>query len=225
MKTKTGDLFWGCILLIWISIMVIPSTRMAFIDATKIHPYFAGFIKFFILATMGDWLGVRIIYGDWSIPKGFVFKAIVWGILGIMITLVFTIFAGGTEIAQSSNLLPFHGSKIAHAFFSSTVLNLTFGPMLYIYHKFGDLMIDFHIERDGSKITLKSFVDKIDWYSMVSFSWIKSCTLIWIPCHTIVFLLPAEYRVLTSAFLSILLGVLVAISKRQRTSGLQSANV
>lgn len=217
MKNKNGDFIWGSVLLLWILILAIPTTRVVFIAVTDAHPYIGGFFKFFILASMGDWLGVRILKDEWIIPRGFILKAIVWGIIGMMITLVFTVFTSGAGAAQSAGRLPFEGSKLAQAFFGSTIMNLTFGPMMYIYHKFGDLFIDVKYERNGGKVTVRDLVDRVDWYTIVSFSWLKTCTFIWIPCHTIVFLLPVEYRVLASAFLSILLGILVAVSKKGKS--------
>ena len=214
MKNGKGDFMWGAVLLIWILILAIPTTRVVFIQVTDVHPYIGGFFKFFILASMGDWLGVRILKHEWIIPKGFIFKAIVWGVIGMMITLVFTVFTSGAGAAQSAGRLPFAGSKLAQAFFGSTIMNLTFGPMMYIYHKFGDLFIDVKYEKKGGKVTVKELVDRVDWYTIVSFSWLKTCIFIWIPCHTVVFLLPPEYRVLASAFLSILLGILVTVSKK-----------
>ncbi|MGV8981032.1 hypothetical protein [Clostridium sp.] len=214
MKNKKGDFLWGAVLLLWILVLAIPATRTVFIETTDAHPYMGGFFKFFILATMGDLLGVRILKGEWIIPKGFVFKAMVWGIIGMMITLVFTVFTAGTAVAQTTGKLPFAGSKLSQAFLGSSIMNLTFGPMLYIYHKFGDLFIDLKYEKKGESITVKDLVDGVDWYRMVSFSWLKTCIFIWIPCHTLVFLLPLQYRVLASAFLSILLGILVALSKK-----------
>lgn len=213
---KKGDFLWGFVLLIWIVILAVPSTRIAFIGMTEAYPYIGGFFKFAILATMGDWLGVRILKGEWIIPKGFIFKSIVWGVLGMMITLLFTVFAGGAAVAQTAGRLPFAGSKFATAFFGSAIMNLTFGPMMYIYHKFGDLFIDLKYEKKGGKVTVKNLVDRVDWYTMVSFSWLKTCIFIWIPCHTLVLLLPSQYRVLASAFLSILLGILVALSKKKK---------
>ncbi|WP_077849101.1 hypothetical protein [Clostridium puniceum] len=214
MKNKKGDFFWGVVLFIWILILAVPSTRITFIEVTDAYPYVGGFLKFFILASMGDWLGVRILKGKWIIPKGFIYKAVVWGIIGMMITLVFTVFTAGTGAAQAVGKLPFAGSKLAQAFLGSTIMNLTFGPMMYVYHKFGDLFVELSYEKKISELTVKDFVDRIDWYTLVSFSWIKTCTFVWIPCHTIVFLLPPEYRVLASAFLSILLGIIIAVSKK-----------
>jgi hypothetical protein len=130
------------------------------------------------------------------------------------ITLIFNIFITGVAATQAAGKLPFAGSKLGLAFLASTTMNLTFGPMLYIYHKFGDLYIEQRVDSKTGKVTVKALVDKVDWYTMVSFSWLKTCTLIWIPCHTVVFLMPPQYRVLTSAFLSILLGILIAFSKK-----------
>lgn len=214
MKNRKGDFLWGFVILIWVLILVVPSARAVFIKVTDMHPYMGGFVKFAILASMGDLLGMRILREQWIIPRGFIYKALVWGVLGIAITLVFTVFTAGAAAAQTAGRLPFAGSKLAQAFFGSAIMNLTFGPMLYVYHKFGDLFIDTKYEHRGGKVTVRELVDKVDWYTIVSFSWMKTCIFIWIPCHTIVFLLPPQYRVLASAFLSVLLGVLVAASKK-----------
>lgn len=219
MKKIYGDITWGALLLVWVIILVNPVTRTGFISFTTVHPYFGGFIKFAILASMGDMLGGRILTGGWKFPQGFLFKALVWGILGMMITLVFTVYFAGAAGAMASGKLPFADSKFALAFFGSLIMNTTFGPMMYIYHKFGDMFVDFMYEkRNGSytgKITVAAMVNRVDWQTIVGFSWLKTCLLIWVPCHTVVFLLPEEYRVLASAFLSILLGILVAVSKKK----------
>lgn len=214
----TGTILWGALLLVWVLVLSIPVSRTAFISFTEVHPYVGGFVKFAILATMGDVLGARILNGKWQMPQGFIYKAIVWGVLGMVITLVFTVFMAGAAGAQANGRLPFADSTFAHAFFGSMIMNLTFGPMMYVYHKFADLFIDMKIEQKLGKlkgaITLKAMVERIDWYGLVSFSWLTTCLFIWIPLHTAVFLLPAEYRVLASAFLSILLGALIAFSKK-----------
>ena len=209
-----GDIIWGAVLALWIAILVIPVSREAFISFTSAHAYLGGFVKFFILASMGDMLGARMINGQWKFAQGFFFKAILWGVLGMAITLVFTVFFTGSEGAMTSGRLPFAGNTIMHALFTSILMNITWGPMLYIYHKFGDLFIESRYEHPKEKTTVKELIGKVDWNSMVSFSWLTTCTCIWIPGHTLCFLLPGEYRVLASAFLSIVLGVIVALSKK-----------
>lgn len=116
--------------------------KAIFYNSFKNHPYRSGFIKFALLATMGDLLGTRISMGNCIIPKGLLYKAIIWGMISMMISLVFTVFMQGTRSAQTVGLLPFEGLIFAQAFFGSTIMNLTFGPMLMVYHKFLDLFVD-----------------------------------------------------------------------------------
>ncbi len=220
MKNLKGNIIWGMLLLGWILMLSIEGSRHLFIEVTEAHPYVGGFVKFSILATMGDILGARIMNGSWKLPQGMIAKACVWGILGIMITLVFSVYVAGAAAVQSAGKLPFAGSRLALAFFASTIMNLTFGPMLYIYHKFGDLFIDMSIEKRRGNlpegITVVGMVSRVDWLSMVGFSWLKTCLFVWIPAHTLVFMLPEQFRVLASAFLSILLGIIVAIAKKEK---------
>lgn len=212
---KKGDYIWGLALLAWILVLAVPVSREAFMSYTGAHPYIGGFIKFSILATMGDLLGIRLIRGNYAIPQGVIPKAINWGVIGMMVALMFTLFMGGASVAQQAGLLPFAGVSAAQAFFGSAVMNLTFGPMMMFYHRIVDLWIDSFYEKKG-KASLSSLVDKMDWHSLVEFSWAKTCIFFWIPAHTIVFMLPAQYRVLVSAFLSIALGLLVAFSKKEK---------
>lgn len=212
---KKGDYIWGLALLGWIVMLAVPSSRAAFMEFTGAHPYIGGFIKFLILATMGDLLGIRLIKGDYFIPQGVIQKALNWGVIGMMATLMFTLFMGGASAAQQAGLLPFAGVGLAQAFFGSAAMNLTFGPMMMFFHRIVDLWIDSFYEKN-KKATLGSLVDKIDWHSLVEFSWAKTCLFFWIPAHTIVFMLPSQYRVLVSAFLSIALGLLLAFAKKEK---------
>ncbi|EQB89040.1 hypothetical protein M918_22160 [Clostridium sp. BL8] len=56
-------------------------------------------------------------------------------------------------------------------------------------------------------------IKTIDWYGYIGFVVCKTIPIFWIPAHTITFLLPSEYRVLTAALLSIVLGAILATSK------------
>lgn len=212
---RKGDCLWGAALLIWVFILLVPSTRTVFMTATAAHPYVGGFVKFAILATMGDLLGIRILLGRWSIPEGVPYRVAVWGIIGLMITLVFVVYPSGVAAAQAAGMLPFNNSILARAFFASTIMNVTFGPMMMAFHRFSDLFIDTKYEKKG-KVTAAELIEKNDWNSLVEFSWLKTCPFFWIPAHTLVFLLPGEYRVLVSAFLSVALGTLLAVAKKQK---------
>ena len=212
---RKGDLFWLLGLLAWVLILVIPATREPFMAYTSAHPYIGGFIKFLILASMGDFLGVRMNKGRYDIPKGIIMRAIIWGLIGMMVALVFPFFISGAAAVQSAGLLPLEGNRYAHALFGSAVMNLSFGPMMMVFHKFTDLAVEAYYKGERP-ITLPMLVDRINWHSVVEFTWAKTCIFFWIPAHTIVFLLPSSYRVLASAFLSIALGFLMAMANRKK---------
>lgn len=66
---KKGDFFWLAGLAAFIVILVVPASREIFVKFTTEHAYLGGFIKFFLLATMGELLAIRIVTSDWDIPK------------------------------------------------------------------------------------------------------------------------------------------------------------
>lgn len=212
---RKGDIIWGALLLLWILILTIPVTRHGFEALTGRIPYTMGFIKFFILATMGDLLGGRILKGEWIFPDNMFLKGVIWGTIGMMVTLLFPLYNGGVISAMDKGILPFKGSKFFTAFFTSTVMNTTFGPTMYLYHKLMDTWLDKSVA-----LKRRSRVDEVaqsvDWNTFLGFSLLKTLPFVWIPLHTCVFFLPPAYRVLASAFLSIVLGVLVALSRKKK---------
>ncbi|BEP30050.1 hypothetical protein [Helicovermis profundi] len=209
---KKGDFIWVGSLIAIILLLVVPSTHKVFISATASHPYFVGFLKFAILATMGELLAGRIVGGNYKKHNGLIAKACVWGFLGIVITLIFNIYAAGVIAAQGKGLL-LSGAPILFAFFTSAIMNLSFAPTMMAFHRFTDTFIDMKYE--GKNPNISSVAKTIDWDSFVSFVIVKTIPLFWIPAHTITFLLPAEYRVLAAAFLSIALGAILAFAKRK----------
>jgi len=48
----------------------------------------------------------------------------------------------------------------------------------------------------------------------VNFVLLKTIPFFWIPAHTLTFLLPKEYRIVIAAFLSVVLGVILALDDK-----------
>lgn len=184
------------------------------------------FIKFGILATTGEIIGLRIRTGGYHIKNfGIVPRAIVWGLLGLAINMAFIIFATGTpafmeymglsgavSAFKSTNFSALH---LFTAFCTSAAMNLIFAPVMMTIHK----VTDEHITRtEGSflkflkPIKVRSIFNSINWDVMWSFVFKKTIPLFWIPAHTITFMLPSNYRVLMAAFLGIALGVILAVA-------------
>jgi len=219
---KKGDLIWGAALAAFVAMLIVPASREAFIGFTSTYVYLGAFLKFVILATMGELLGGRIATGDWSKPPGLVWRAIIWGFFGMAIALVFTIYNAGAIAAMAKGILPGgglegFGGTFLTAFFTALIMNVTFAPMLFTVHKFTDTALDLKYGEKRKGITLNLLIEKIDWNSLVKVTWLRYCLFFWVPMHTLVFLIPSDYsdyRVLASAFLSIVMGVIGAVTKK-----------
>jgi len=209
---KKGDFIWGGLLVLVILFFVLPTTNEFYSSFGLDHPFIMGFIKFFVLGTMGEVLAPRLITKQWNLPKGLLYRASIWGLIGVSLVIIMPLFNIGVHSLQDMRLLPFAGNKFAIAFFTSLIMNLVFAPTMMMSHKYTDAMIDLYYE--NCKLpSVKEVVNKIDWQGFIGFVCFKTIPFFWIPAHTITFILPSEYRVLAAAFLGIALGLLVAIPK------------
>jgi hypothetical protein len=208
---RKGDVLWGVALCAVITLFIVPATASFLLDATARHPYPMGFAKFAVLATMGELLTGRISRGAWSIPAGLFPKAAVWGVVGILVVLMFGLFSGGVAAAADKGLLPVGNGTlktILLAFWTSALMNLTFGPAFMAAHRVSDAFID--ARAAGEKPRVSEVVSKVDWKGFISFVVGRTIPFFWIPAHTVAFLLPPEYRVLMAALLSIALGAILS---------------
>ena len=210
---KKGDVIWVAALIGIIAFLLSPITHKGFIVFTTSYPYIAGFLKFSILATMGDLLAFRLVTSDWKIRKGFLFRAFIWGFLGMVIVFIFNFFAAGVTTAMENGILPGAEYALAFAFFTSAIMNLTFAPVMMGFHRLTDTYADLKFIEGRKNLKLKQVSDEIDWDNFISFVVLKTIPAFWIPAHTITFLLPSEYRVLVAAFLSITLGAILSFAK------------
>ena len=181
---------------------------------TKGHPLAMGFAKFAVLASMGELLSFRMRGRGWVMPMGMGWRALVWGILGALIALMFPVFNAGAQAAMSLGLLPGMGSAfqaLAIAFWTSTLMNVTFGPSMMCAHRLSDAYIELcggHVF--SRRVRFSDLISHVNWQSFFGFVIATTVPLVWIPAHTLTFLAPPEYRVLIAAFLSIVFGALLA---------------
>lgn len=188
------------------------------------HGMVTSFIKFAILATFGETIGLRLRTGSYNQPGfGIIPRAIVWGFLGLTINMAFIIFSKGTipfleymGMKNPGNILSgsLSAAKVLAAFCISTTLNLIYAPIMMTLHK----ITDTHITNNGGTVAgllkpikMGSIMANMDWRVQWDFVFKKTIPFFWIPAHTITFLLPADFRVLFAAILGIALGVLLSI--------------
>lgn len=189
------------------------------------HPYLMAFLKFMILSSIGEMLGLRIKQGVYHYNGyGIIPRAIVWGILGVMIAVAMKIFSSGVPVMLESwgldgMVTAMKGetgwAKLIDAFCISTAMNCFFAPMFMTLHK----VTDTHILNCGGKISslitpikFGDILASLNWRVQWSFVFKRTIPLFWIPAHTITFLLPADYQVLFAASLSIVLGLFLSIA-------------
>lgn len=216
---KKGDLVWLFVFFLVSSVMLVPASHAVFVTVTKSHPYMMGFIKFAILATMGELMAIRLIGGSWKKPAGVIPRSVIWGLIGMLIVLMFEIFSAGVGSAIAKGLVWSGKGEFApylKAFWTSAIMNCAFAPVFMIGHRITDTYIDMAW---GENIPLGSIrfpdvIARIDWKGFFTFVVGKTIPFFWIPAHTITFITPPEYRVLIAAYLSIALGAILAYAKR-----------
>jgi hypothetical protein len=226
---KRDLIFIACLIVFFLPFFVSNQVFDFYSSFNKAHGMIMSFIKFALLATLGEVIGLRISEGVYN-KKGFGLlpRAIVWGFLGLTIKFAFIIFSvgapafveylgvSGVSQAMENGFTP---TKLLGAFSISTSLNLAYAPVMMTLHK----ILDNHIL--SNKGTLSGFFSPIkfgeiminlDWLTQWNFIFKKSIPFFWIPAQTITFLLPKEYQILFAALLGIALGVILALANLKK---------
>lgn len=217
-----------CVLFFLLPFFIFPSLYEAYHCFNAEHGMVMSFIKFGLLSTLGEMIGLRISTGVYN-RKGFGIlpRALVWGVLGLGINMAMIVFSQG--VPQFAAYLGVQGAsdmlngamgiqKVLMAFAVSVAMNSIFAPVFMTLHK----VTDTHILATGG--TLKGFLTPIpmaktlqnlNWNVQWGFVFKKTIPLFWYPAHTVTFLLPGSARVLFAALLGVVLGVLLAVAARK----------
>lgn len=201
----------------------------AYKQFNQAHGMMMSFVKFGVLATMGEMLGLRISQGVYNRNGfGLLPRALVWGVLGMFINGAMIVFSRGVPhlmeymgMAGAVDIIngPFGFGKVMVALAISVCMNTIFAPVFMTFHK----ITDTHILVQGG--TLHGFfkpipfvmiLRQLNWDAQCNFVFKKTIPLFWYPAHTITFLLPGELRVLFAALLGVVLGVLLAVAARKK---------
>jgi len=189
-------------------------SRDSFLRFATEYRYIGGFIKFFVLASLGDILSSYIKHKRFVTPSYFFLRGIIWGIIGLLIVIMFPLYYEGVSMLFKENLLPFE-SNFTQALYTSILMNITFGAVMMLGHFTSDGYLDFRNE----KLSIKETMEKLDYPQFMQRTFFKVIPLFWIPAHTITFLLPTEFRVLFAATLGIALGFILGMTKRMNNNG------
>lgn len=230
---KQDVVFILCVVLFFLPFFISDGVYDFYKQFNQEHPFIISFIKFAILSTLGEVIGLRIRTGKYSEPGfGILPRAIVWGFLGVGIKVAFIIFAGGApnvlklvglhfptanpaDILNQNFFEHFSWLQLLTAFTVSVTMNTFFAPVFMTIHKITDIHI---IENGGTlagffrPIQFARIMTHMNWKVQWDFVFKKTIPLFWYPAHTITFLLPPEYRILVAALLGIVLGILLSMA-------------
>lgn len=235
---RSDIIFIVCVVAFFAPFFIFEPVYEGFLWATRNHPFLMSFVKFGILSTAGECIGMRIRTGGYA-PKGFgvVPRGITWGFLGMLISAAMVIFSNGVPVVlQDLGIAPAgettYGELIKRsivethswyhagaAFAISVFMNCLFAPVFMVLHKVSDT----HIMNNGgtlkgyfSRVHFKEIFVGLDWATIWGFLFKKTIPLFWIPAHTITFMLAPEYRVLFAALLGVMLGVFMSLATRKK---------
>lgn len=209
----------------------IPGAWDGFSRATSARPFLMSFVKFAILSTVGEMIGLRISKGVYY-QEGFGIlpRMVIWGMLGMFICGAFIVFKAGTVslygvlgLEQAAVWFapgaPLTWGKVLVAFTVSVLCNSFFAPVFMTFHKISDT----HIRNTGG--TLRAYFStpmpvgrilrNMDWDTQWNFVFKKTIPLFWYPAHTLTFLLPGNVQILFAALLGVALGVILAVANNR----------
>jgi len=223
---KKGDLILVLlIILLFLPFFISRQVYEFYAEFNSSHGFVTSFIKFAVLASIGEVIGLRIRKGRYDLRGfGLLPRIIVWGFLGIAIKGAFVIFSAGTPailsylgMTESASSLngPLSVQKVIVAFSISLALNLVFSPVLMTFHKITDshIMINYGSLRClVTPIGFRSILSGIDWNIHWGFVLKKTIPFFWIPAHTITFMLPVDFQILFAAVLGVVLGIILAFA-------------
>lgn len=225
---KRQDLFFaGFIALLVVPFLVSEAPYEIYTQLNAAHAYMLAFLKFAILATLGEMFILRLRSGAYTYPNfGIAPRAIIWGIFGVWIAIAMKTFAMGAPVmvetlgvngvVDAMRASGFSAEKLLGAFSISVMMNTAYGPVFMTMHKITDIHL---AENKGAlsalwtPIAMRRILSELDWDTQWNFVFKRTIPLFWIPAHTVTFMLPASQQVMFAALLSIALGVLLTVSK------------
>lgn len=204
---------WVLVIGAVVALLLMPAGREVFEAATRSAPYPMGVLKIGLLGTMGELLGAKIVTGRWKLRGIRLWqRTAVWAFLGVVFTAVFPLFSFGVDGLLDKGLLPGKGVGTLTAFWKSFFMNIIFAFPMMVFHRITDTLIDRN-QLLGRWPLVQVFVG-IDWRNMFRVVG-AACLWFWIPAHTITFVLPPEYRVMSAALLAIVLGTILGFAKKR----------
>ncbi len=161
-------------------------------------------IQFAILGTLGEIISHLMRTRKPGLPctgRQLLAKMLAWALLGVIIKYGFAGMKGFTRALVDHHLLPAAcAGGIGWALAVSVLTNTFFGPQMMAFHRLEDNLI----------LRQRGFAGiQTAWWTLLWF---------WIPAHTVTFSLPREYQIGLAALWSLVLGIILGLTRRPRAT-------
>ena len=163
----------------------------SYVELVKAYPLYTAMLQFAVLGTFGDVISKWMQQGRVFMPykaQILILKMLEWAFLAITIKYAFVGFQGFVDSLVSHQLLPELG-LFGRAFAVSVAMNLQFGLLLVMLHRFLDNLI----------------AQQSNWKNIDKGMW--SLIWFWIPAHTVTFMLDKPYQIGLAAIWRVVLGL------------------
>ncbi|MFH1840095.1 MAG: hypothetical protein ABH849_03020 [Nanoarchaeota archaeon] len=174
-----------------------------YLNFLKNYPLISSALQVAILGMFGELLAARIRLGKWYFfgKRQFITKVLIWGFLGITFKYAFAGFFGFVDalIHKGFWFASAENNLILKAFSVSLFTNLIFGPVMMLFHRWTDNIIE------DKEMNWKSLQKA--WLTLLWF---------WIPAHTITFSLPSHLQVSLAAIWAVALGIILGFFARSK---------
>lgn len=164
------------------------------------NPLLSAAIQFAVLGTLGEVISASLQSRRPALPctpLQLLGKVFAWALLGVIIKYGFAGMKGFTSALLEHNMLPaLFASGVGWAFAVSVLTNVFFGPQMMAFHRVEDNLI---LGRRG--------------FAGITTAW-KTLIWFWIPAHTVTFSLPVDYQIGLAALWSLVLGIIMGLTKK-----------
>ena len=169
-----------------------------YLALVRAQPLAMAMLQFAVLGTLGDllgaWLAARRVH--WPLGGGLWWRKMVkWALLAVPIKVAFVGYAGFVQALAAHGWLP-AGEPLLLALATSVAINLQFGPLLVLGHRWLNNRISGIRGAGGWQ-----HIDRGLW----SLAWF------WVPAHAVTFALPPDWRIGLAALWSVVLGLILGM--------------
>jgi len=223
---KRGDLIWLVCFAATGMALALPGPHEMLRELSLSHRYRVGFLAFAVMGVLGQAMSARFTDGEYPSPGVLALSCFLWGLCGLALGLLIWLVNGGVVMLQAVGMLPGGGLSYDSNLFVAILSSVYFTQPLFtsIFLNLGALHPLWAVLSLGREAAdtclaekrlpgLNQVACRVDWAAFIRRE-VQAIPMFRIPALTIVFMLPQDLWLVTTAFAVALLAVLEGLILR-----------